>query len=227
MPTFDGFVLKRADTLKNDILKILTDAILSNKIRPGGRLNESELARQFQTSRAPIREALQQLLEQGLVLNSPRRGMFVVTLEEEEIQKINSVRLILEAEALKLCRKNLTPQAEKKLILLVEELEGQGEGPAEKQYRIDLEFHRTLWRLGGNEYLQKTLNGLMAPLFAHAVLTTPKEKKDHTIIIPHRWMLEFVQGKLRGSAEELLLEHMKVAWPDPGKFSSFSCNNHL
>jgi DNA-binding GntR family transcriptional regulator len=212
----------RFNTLKGNLVKVVTEAILSNKFKPGDRVNESELARQFQISRAPIREALQQLEQQGLLMKNPRRGMFVVKLTQEDIQQINSVRLVLEAEALRLCRRNLTPKGERKLTELVQELESQGEGPADKQYRLDLEFHRALWSMSGNEYLERALIGLMAPLFAHAVLTTPKEKKIHTIIISHRWMLDFVNGKVHRPAEALLLEHIRVAWPDLGSFSSFT-----
>lgn len=214
--------MTRFDTVKGNLVRILNDAILSNEFRPGDRLNESELARRFQISRAPIREALHRLHEQGLLMKNPRRGMFVITLTHEDIQRINSVRLVLEAEALRLCRKNLTPKGTKKLTRLIEELESQGEGPADRQYRLDLEFHRTLWSMSGNEYLEQTLMNLMAPLFAHGVLTTPQEKKDHTIIVSHRWMLDFVQGKTRGTAEQLLLEHIRVAFPDPGRFSSYT-----
>lgn len=221
MAIFDGLVIKKANTLRDDVVKIVTEAILANKIKPGERLNESKLARQLQISRAPIREALHQLREQGLVLSEPGRGMFVVALDNEEVQRINAVRLVLEAEVLELCRRKLTAQQEKKLTRLVEELESQGEGPAYKQYRIDLEFHRALWSIAGNEYLEKTLMNLMAPLFVHAVLTTPPEKREHTIIIPHRWMLEYVQGKLDQPPEQLLLKHMRVAWPDFQRFSSF------
>jgi len=212
----------RFNTLKGNLLKVVTEAIMSNKLKPGDRVNESELARQFEISRAPIREALQQLEQQGLLMKHPRRGMFVVTLTHEDIQKINGVRLVLEAEALRLCRRNVTSKGEKKLTELVDELERQGEGPADKQYRIDLEFHRALWSMSGNEHLEKALFSLMAPLFAHAVLTTPNEKRTNTIIVSHRWMLEFVLGKLTKPAEELLLEHIRVAWPDLGRFSSFT-----
>ncbi len=69
-------------TLKEDIAELLANSILSNKFQPGQRLNESELARQLKVSRAPIREALQQLQEQGLIIQNPRRGMFVVILKD-------------------------------------------------------------------------------------------------------------------------------------------------
>ncbi|MGA8266797.1 MAG: GntR family transcriptional regulator, partial [Candidatus Acidiferrales bacterium] len=88
-------------TLKEQVVRLLRTAILSGKISAGGRLNESQLARELGVSRVPIREALQQLEQQGLVVNVPRRGKFVISLSDEEIQKINSLRLILEAEALR------------------------------------------------------------------------------------------------------------------------------
>jgi len=52
---------------------------------------------------------MQQLQEQGLIVNVPRRGMFAVSLDEEEIGKINSLRVVLEAEALRLARRHLNP----------------------------------------------------------------------------------------------------------------------
>jgi len=206
---------------KNEIVGILTEAILSNKVKPGERLNESELARQFHIRRAPIREALQQLEEQGLVLNTPRKGMFVTTLEEVDKQKINSVRVVLEAEALRLCRLNLKPEGERKLAQLIAKMEKQAEGPGYEQWRLDLEFHRTVWNLCGNEYLEKTLNGLTTPLFSHSVLTTPERKKLRTVIVSHRDILEYVKGNCSRTPEELLIEHYSTGFVRPGRFSSF------
>ena len=110
-------------TLKDTALRLLTEKILSGEIRPGERLNESQLARQFHISRAPIREALQQLLEQGLVVNVIRRGMFVVELQDEDIQKINKVRIVLEAEAFRLARDSMTPEGMQKLTTIVQAIE--------------------------------------------------------------------------------------------------------
>src|SRR5690242_2761114 len=156
----------RVETLRTNISELLVDAILSGKFRPGERLNESALARQMKVSRAPIREALQQLQEQGLVINQPRRGMFVVALEEEELQKINSLRLLLEAEALRLCRVQATAQTLRRLKQLLDKMERSQNTAASEAGRMDLEFHRTLWMQSGNEFLHKTLMSLTAPVFA-------------------------------------------------------------
>ena len=84
-------------TLKSYVVQRLREAILSGRYKPGDRLNESQLAREFDISRIPIREALIQLQEYGLVMNHERRGMFVTLLSEEDVQRINSLRIILEA----------------------------------------------------------------------------------------------------------------------------------
>src|SRR2546427_682783 len=93
----------RPRTLNASLVDILSDHIFSGRLKAAERLNESELARQLQISRSPIREALHSLEEQGIVINNPRRGMFVVSLTEQDVQKINRIRVILEAEALRLC----------------------------------------------------------------------------------------------------------------------------
>src|SRR5579872_711589 len=116
-------------SLKETAVRLLSEKILSGEIPPGERLNESRLSRQFRISRAPIREALQQLMEQGLVVNMPRRGMFVVKLLEEDMQKMNSLRLILEAEALRLVRDRLTTEGLEELTRIVEEIEDESMKP--------------------------------------------------------------------------------------------------
>jgi DNA-binding GntR family transcriptional regulator len=210
----------RSKTLKENIVDSLTEALMSGKFQPGERINESELARQLQVSRAPIREALQQLQEQGLIMNHARRGMFVVSLEEEDLQKINSLRVILEAEALRLARAGLTPQVEQKLAQLVEKIEHQQDLTPLQVVRYDLEFHRTVWSLSRNEYMEKTLTSLTAPIFAYAVLVIPRYKR--LIVSSHRPLLEFLRGERNEAAEELMFQHLSAGWQEPGKYSSLS-----
>ena len=157
-------------SFKDQAVELLTDRIMSGKIKPGERLNESSLSQQLRISRAPIREALQQLQEQGLVLNIPRRGMFVVSLGKDDVQKINSLRLVLESEALRLARTYITPQKVKKLGQLMKQIEDAKPAPTNESVRLDVEFHRTIWSSTGNEYLEKTLTSLTAPLFAHRMV---------------------------------------------------------
>src|SRR3954471_13395969 len=89
-------------TLRAHVVQMLSQAILSGKYKPGDRLNESQIDRELNISRIPVREALSQLQEQGLVQNRERRGMFVTNVSGEEVLQIISLRLILETEAFRL-----------------------------------------------------------------------------------------------------------------------------
>jgi DNA-binding GntR family transcriptional regulator len=212
-------------TLKEQIVKLVRGAILSGKIRTGERLNESELARELGLSRIPVREALHKLQEQGLVVDVPRRGKFVVNLSEEQIQKINSLRLILESEALRLCRAKITSEGLASLQSIVNRMENSREVSEIEASGLDLEFHRIIWRYTGNEYLAKTLEDVTVQLFAHRVLwRMNREMLGWAAILPnrHHMIWEFIQGKSKKSAEEVMLEHLSYRYQNPERFSSLA-----
>ena len=78
----------------------LRGEIVSGKFPPGGRLVEEQLTRRFGISRAPVREALRLLGQQGLVEHLPRRGVRVVQLSSRDIDELFSLRDVLERFAL-------------------------------------------------------------------------------------------------------------------------------
>lgn len=219
--------IRTQKTLKDTASALLTEKILSGAIRPGERLNESELSRQLNISRAPIREALQQLLEQGIVVNVARRGMFVVSLDQVDIQKINSLRLVLESEALRLSRRLANAQGIQRLTRLVAKMESMEPAPTSDSVRIDIEFHRAIWSLAGNEYLEKTLTSLTAPLFANALLTHLRAEKQRMVLDSHRPLLQYLLGKSKKSAEEVMFAHLSLRWVDPARFSAFAVDNEV
>ena len=106
-------------TLRAHVVKMLSSDILAGKYKPGDRLNESQIARELNISRIPVREALSQLQEQGLVQNRERRGMFVTNIGPEEVRQISSLRIVLETEALRLAQARMTPEIVRKLEALV------------------------------------------------------------------------------------------------------------
>ena len=156
--------------------------ILSGKYRPGDRLNESQIARELNISRIPVREALSQLQEQGLVQNRERRGMFVTNIGADEVQQITSLRIILETEALRLARTRMTPGNPGGAGSRWWSRWKTGTAPCWRRAALDLEFHRILWRAAGNPYLERSLNALMMPLFAHKTL-------EHVTQDVRRWRM--------------------------------------
>lgn len=209
-------------TLKTYLFNALRDAILTGKFKPGERLNESKLARQYDVSRIPVREALFQLQEQGLVMNHPRRGMFVNTLTDEEIQKINSIRIVLESEALKLCRARLTPAMDAHFSRLVEVMKQWRQESQIEAAQLDLEFHRALWSHSGNEYIGRALDSLVVVLFAHRAVMNTSHELLRWHLNHHRQLLEVVEGVSSQTPEEAMIAHLRDGFSDPEKYSSMA-----
>jgi len=80
----------------------LRSEILSGALVPGERLIEEQLTRRFGTSRAPLREALQVLGQQGLVEHLPRRGVRVTELVPQDVDELFSLRDVLERFAVQI-----------------------------------------------------------------------------------------------------------------------------
>jgi DNA-binding GntR family transcriptional regulator len=80
-------------------LRRLRHEILSGALAPGERLVEEHLTQRFGTSRAPLREALRQLAEQGLIEHLPRRGVRVAELSAADADELFALRNVLERHA--------------------------------------------------------------------------------------------------------------------------------
>jgi DNA-binding GntR family transcriptional regulator len=85
--------------LRQEVLTALRTAILANEIPAGSRLLEADVAEQMGVSRAPVREAIRHLEQEGLVEIFPHRGAVVVGLPEAEIDAIYELRSVIEGRA--------------------------------------------------------------------------------------------------------------------------------
>jgi DNA-binding GntR family transcriptional regulator len=198
-------------TLRSHLVERLRDDILSGKYKPGDRLNESSIARAYNISRIPVREALFQLRESGLVMLRERRGMFVTSLTEDEVHQISSVRVLLETEAFALARENMTPSAAKNLSDHVSRMEAL-HGSLTTAAAMDLEFHRKVWSLSGNEYLEKVLDPIATLLFAHNTLERVGPRPRGWVLNHHRKLLDALLGNEPTDLKTALINHSRAAF---------------
>ena len=89
----------RPQSLPHAIYLAMREAILGGEFRPGEALRQENLAKMFDSSRVPVREALNRLEAEGLVVLRPRRGFVVATLDLNEIVEIFQLRMVLEEHA--------------------------------------------------------------------------------------------------------------------------------
>jgi DNA-binding GntR family transcriptional regulator len=118
--------------------------IVTLRLRPRVRLSENELALRFGTSRAPVREALIRLVEEGLIEVLPQRGSFVSRISLAAMQRARFVREALEVAIVRrACERGLSPAALETIRSTLREQEDAQDNP-ERFTIADDAFHRAL-----------------------------------------------------------------------------------
>ena len=140
--------------LRSDAYEALREAILLGRLRAGERVVEAEIARQMGISRGPIREAVRQLEQDGLVEYQPRRGVVVATLSHETVQDAYAVRAELDGFAARIAIPNITDQHLVHLDGLIESMRQRARADdAEGLLRADVVFHQYIYTVAGNRVL--------------------------------------------------------------------------
>jgi len=170
MPVFKEI---EAITLTDRVEAALKDAFFSGKMKPGDAIVERQLAQEMKVGTPAVREALISLQGQGFVRRVTNTGTFVTKFNAEEVRQLYTLRIELEALAFEWARPRVSASDLAELKELVDQLVEAGESGARREFlERDLAFHKRCWALSGNGYLVETLERLMAPLFAFAVLAT-------------------------------------------------------
>ena len=90
-------------TLRVEVADYIKSIILGGNMEPGDKINEAELAKELKISRGPIREALRQLEQEGLVTYVPNKGCSVANLNVEDMYEMYLLRAELENIAVEVC----------------------------------------------------------------------------------------------------------------------------
>ncbi|MDQ4037027.1 MAG: GntR family transcriptional regulator [Actinomycetota bacterium] len=138
------------------IAQQLRSAIMHGVLEPGSQLGEVELAAQFGVSRGPLREAMQRLVQEGLLRSEHNRGLFVITLQPEDVRDIYTARAAVERAAVTLIVKGDRQTAAAQLQVVHGDMvlaAERGDRPALSD--ADLRFHEALVELSGSPRLTR------------------------------------------------------------------------
>lgn len=197
--------------LSDEAFATLREAIISGLLPPGTRLVEQELAKQLGISRVPIREAIQQLADEGLVVKEPRRGAYVQPYSEEELEEIYSLRIVLERFVIERVMANWSIEAKTQLQAIVEAMVQAAEAGDKLQVsQLDTKFHETLWDLANNNLLLEVVSGLRVRIirFLTEANTTisPDELNAHAET--HQSVLDALSNGNVEAAKTRITEHI-------------------
>jgi DNA-binding GntR family transcriptional regulator len=193
-------------TITGQVKGFLRELIISGKLQSGERIIETRIAQQLSIGQPTVREALESLQDEGLVIRHPNRGCTVVELSAKEIRQIFRLRIEWEALAVDLAMENWTAEKAEQLARALEQLESAAAvRDAEKYYRNDLEFHRTIWRSAENPFLLKALAQITIPLFAFVMIKVARDPNFDLIrnAAGHRRMAEAILSGDRVLAVQL------------------------
>ena len=150
-----------ATTRAEAIRQQLADDILQGVYPPGERLDEIGLAKRFNISRTPIREALRQLTSAGLVEMRPRRGTIVSLPSEAALAELFEVMGELEASCARLAAQRMSPAERVNLELIHKRSAEAVRADNRDGYRKhNFEFHDAIYRGAHNDYLAATTAGI-------------------------------------------------------------------
>jgi DNA-binding GntR family transcriptional regulator len=139
--------LPKTRTLGGNVTTTLRNLIVTGKLPPGAPLGQESLARSFGVSRLPIREGLQQLASEGLVVLEPHRGAVVAPLSVEEFDELYAVIWSLEKQATMVGVPKLTSAH----ISMMQDIFAKlrvADDPAD-WYGLSVELHRVIFIASG------------------------------------------------------------------------------
>lgn len=99
---------EKESTKSENLTEYLIEAIVEGQLAPGSKISEPELAKQFQVSRGPLREALMRVEGLGLIERIPHIGARVIQLSPIKLVELYAVREALEGMAARLAARNIT-----------------------------------------------------------------------------------------------------------------------
>ncbi len=199
------------DSRRHHAVQILRAAIVSGPLRPGDKLVERDISERMGISRGPVREALRQLEQEGLVVSLPYRGTEVLGVSREEIEEILvPIRIILEGSAFRHALPRLTGQDFEELEALVGSMEEAAEsGDLERIVEADVRFHELVVARSGQLHCAQIWRTIIPRVRAYFYRDGTRHESLSTIVDQHRELLGVLKGGDPGRVLAAVERHIR------------------
>ncbi|PLR75928.1 GntR family transcriptional regulator [Bacillus sp. V3-13] len=197
--------IENKDTLHLKVCNVIREAIIRGDFKPGERLKQSDLADKLGVSRMPVREALQKLESEGLIIIEPHKGAIVKSISINDIEEIYSLRAELEKLAVYKSIDLLTEEDIHQLTILVDRMETAED--VDSFVSDNIEFHKLLVR----RCKWERLNGFISNLWNGFPQQTPHvlSGQAEASNVEHREILNAIKAGYKETAANLVSEHIR------------------
>ncbi|MCB1505782.1 MAG: GntR family transcriptional regulator [Hyphomicrobiaceae bacterium] len=170
------------------------------------RLDERDLSARFGISRTPLREALAQLDQEGLVKVVARRGIFIVRKNKAEILDMITAWAALESMAARLAAERITPENLKELHQLTDPYSDVDRHLGEYS-DANIRFHQAIIRAGGNPLIEQITDSLFMHVRAIRNRTIVEKDRAKKSLADHKHIVAAIESGDAELAERLVREH--------------------
>lgn len=191
------------------IYGLLRRQILTCELPPGRELREQELAQAFEVSKSPVREALQQLVSDGLVIVTPRQGYRVAPVSLRDANEMFRFRLALELACIAEAVKNASDEELKALDRF-----RKFDGDYESEFiAYNQDFHCTLARCSGNARMARAACDLIEETerLVRMSVAAVRGQNAHKFVEEHNAIISVLQERDSRRAVSLLRAHVAAA----------------
>lgn len=193
------------------LLEVIEERIATGLYLPGMRLDETELANEFEVSRTPIREALIQLAFSGLVDMRPRRGAVVTEISAQRLCEMFEVMAELEAMCGRMAARRMTDSDQEALLHAHQACEeAQEMADPDEYYRRNEQFHLAIYSASHNSFLIEQATSLHKRLSAYRRLQLRVRDRLRTSHSEHAAIVDMIVGADGEKAADLLRKHIIV-----------------
>jgi GntR family transcriptional regulator, trigonelline degradation regulator len=213
-PDLSGRIGRVSAPLREQVLEVLRDAILSFRFKPGQRLIERELIDSTGVSRTTIREVIRELAAEGLVKTIPQKGAVVVAPSAEEAEELYELRGVLEGHLVKKFIENASDAevvAVRKAFTQFEQTVERGGGTA-AMLKLKDKLYELLAKGAGNRALQASLTQLHARVsLLRATSLSSSEERPRQAVAELRALVEAIEARDSRAAQRASARHVHNA----------------
>ena len=199
-------------TIKDQIYDVLRQEIIEGILRPGDKIVEQNLADRLNVSRSPIREAIKQLVGDGLLTYIPNQGAFVKQLSAKEVQDSYDVRIMLEEYAIKHIDDKLREKYGKQMLKLRKKMEQAMEDLSITQYLlVDRDLHALIIHICDNKVVWNFYEKLWGQIAPFRTISLMSDKRLKLSMQEHINILDGIMEHKDEEALEVLQVHLQEA----------------
>lgn len=201
--------LTRPKSLRELALEHLRNSIVDGSLKMGQILSERSISDELGVSKSPVREALAQLRDEGLVTIEPQKGARVFTLSEHEVKQICDFRQAIEAAAFEIALKRNQASLARDMAKIVKEMVSARKSKDIARYlALDTAFHQTVFKNCENDYLSASYGRYVGKIAALRTHLSALPQHTELSFQEHVSLAEAVQNSDMANIRRLLEEHI-------------------